>query len=391
MANITRAPGGGAGIYNYVSIPAGSLDAWKAAKAASGSTPARVLCLGDSVLAGFNSSDWLHKAWAGVLFDALTAVYGRSGEFIPTYWADAGNVPGTPPWANSGTGYGQGNWGYGYMAQYTGNSNDDIMVFTTPYACTDLDIVYFDHGLNNWTWRYAVDGSTASGTTVTLTAASYSKRVTITGLTNAPHVLRLGRQSNDAALYPFGVAWYQNRNAGIQMARIGQSGQQMGVWAWTGGGTGDMPTLLQGKAAGNTGFGFPTQPHLAIIALGLNDANISAGGYAFGVAGYEHTARRLIQALRRGVTGCSIVFLAYSNPSSQNSDLTSGYFAGQQNYHMYVAAMERMAKAYGCVFVNIEAKWGETPVGQGYLTDGGAHPNDVGHADIGAVLSSFLV
>jgi hypothetical protein len=49
--------------------------------------------------------------------------------------------------------------------------------------------------------------------------------------------------------------------------------------------------------------------------------------------------------------------------------------------------MRRLADEYCCGLVNIHAKWGETPQGQGFIASGSSvHPTDAGHTDIANVI-----
>ena len=70
--------------------------------------------------------------------------------------------------------------------------------------------------------------------------------------------------------------------------------------------------------------------------------------------------------------------------------MTSGLFGNPHSWHLYLAAMKDVAATYGCAFVDIHAKWGETGVAQGFQTASQPHPNDAGHADIAAVLEGIL-
>jgi hypothetical protein len=273
-------------------------------------------------------------------------------------------------------------WSFGEIAYYNAGTAANAITFTTPYACTDIDIVYLD--ANAGTWNYAVDGG--GSTPVTNTGVGYHKRIQLTGLANTTHTIVCGTQSAANVLMIAGCITYKSRTSGIGFASTAVYGQtQDDAWGQLHGGPADKPSYLQGKGAAATGFGFPSQPSLAMLEYGINDC-----GNGVTVASFTDTLRRLIQALRRGQSRCSILLLGNCNPDAVNGDLTAGNFANSANWVQYLAAMQQTAAYFNCAFVNMHARWGETPLGQGFVNAGGAHPNNAGHADIASVLAGPL-
>ena len=379
--------GGAAALKRWCVVPDGWDDCWKAAKANSGSAPAWLTVIGDSVSAGAVSSDYVNKSWTAVLKGKLAPPYRLYGDFWPTSMsASFATFGGTPPWVmnDTPTWY---RWGMGALPLYSGAPANPVMTFTTPYACTDLDLVYLDYAAGTWT--YTVDGGAAQ--TVTTTGAGYAKRVQATGLANTTHTVAVTGQSASYVALLQGIATYGSRSAGIGFGRIAYSGALAVDDAASNAVPSDMCQQWQGYGATTTGFGFPTQPSLAIVELGINDcANAGSHAGGCGPTQYRRVLTRLVQAFRRGVPNCSVLILGASNPDGVSSDVTSGLFGNPHSWNLYLAAMKDVGATYGCAFVDIHAKWGETGVAQGFQAANQPHPTDAGQADIAAVLAEIV-
>ncbi len=322
----------------------------------------------------------------------LLNTYSRYGDFYPVqysseyYTSASSTFSGTPPWSSiSSTNRFLGQAAYARVYYWTGASSGSA-TFTTPYACATIDIITVDYA--NGTWDYTVDGGSA--TTVTVTGAGspyYLRRTRISGLASTTHTVVISNGSATGALMIAGCAAYTSTSAGIGFAWNAVVGASTTLWL-----NGTFPTDLsvnyQGKiSSAATGFGFPGQPSLAIIGLGINDCQSSTAG---GVAGYEGMLRRFCQAFRRGVSNCSILFLVMSNPDAVNSDQTSGHFSNSQDWHLYTSAVYRIAQMFNTGVFNVHAKWSGKPVGYGFMDAGNCHPNNSGHSDIATVLATIL-
>jgi lysophospholipase L1-like esterase len=145
----------------------------------------------------------------------------------------------------------------------------------------------------------------------------------------------------------------------------------------------------------NVGFGFPTQPDLAIIELGGNDTadpGVTGNAMGAGPEQYYNGLRRLIDAIRRGNPNASIMFVAISipGPDSNSCDFTGTSVDNPVNWPLYLRVMDQLAHEYNCAFVNVHAKWGETILSQGYCTALDFHATDAGHADIASVIAQVI-
>lgn len=391
----------------WLSLPSGWDAAWKAAKAASATTPAQVLMVGDSDAQGFSSTDHMNKGFPYLLRNQLTAKYGRYAD----YWSVAHSAryqsaqgspapTGTMPWTLDTT-FGLNSAQFnGLYTLFQDNTTYPIAFnaagsasFVTPYACTAFDIHYYDWTTTG-TWQYNIDNAASGGlTTVTNGAWGSTRRIAVTGQTNAAHTVRFGASSVQYALGLEGITTYVPGAAGgISFANI--SGSSMRALDWAASANGmpdDRIRQLQGRSktaaatTQDTGYGFPTQPHLAIIELGINDCQQSVG-----LTQYRAALRRMVDAFRRGRDNCSVLFLIAANPSIATSDVTAE-FTHASSWDLYVDQVYGVADQYGCAVLNVHADWMSTPVAQGYTTASDQHPTDAGHQNIANLLSAVLV
>lgn len=372
-------------------LPHGWDDVWVAARNASGSTPCWITVIGDSVGQGSISTDFMATSWYALLRGSLINRYGLYGDFYSlaesarflTY--AGGTYNGTPPWV---IGVAPAAWnahGYGRVPTWT-SAPSNFATFVSPAACTAMDIIYGHPYVSSGTFTYTVDGGT--GVVVSMgNTDQYQHRAQITSLANTTHTIILTAQSADNAAHVWGVATYPSGGTGVGFGKLSAGGVKLIDWTTSSTQPNNRMTLMQGlTSSASTGFGFPTQPHLAIIELGLNDCQ----SLALGPDGFEHGLRLMIQGLRRGRANCSIVLLVPSNPDGQSSDVTSGLLSNPENWPLYAAKMASVARAWNCALVNIHGKWGENGVALGFQGATNPHPIDAGHADIAALLGGIL-
>jgi hypothetical protein len=374
----------------FMRVPPTAMSGWQAAVAQAATQQIRITGMGDSVMAGANATDYLATSYWGVMSAALWNKYGKGGLFLPAAWY-AGQVSGTAPWTMNQTN-GTNTYNYGPTVNWAGQNNVmPLATLVTPFACTDIDLIWVDGTTAGRTWKYSVDGGAEQ--TVTAGGTFAQKRTSITGLSNAIHTITVGRQLNDADILLSGAICYASRTTGVVSSPLATGGFAM--WNLNQPTPqGDLALLMQGRILPSTatGFGAPTQPHCLILAQGLND-NGNAAATPIGGCGptqLYHLYRRYCQAARRGNPNCSIICISYSNPDTDSSDLTSGYFTNPSDWGVYVNVHNRIADEFNGVWINFHAKWGETPVAGGYLTQGAAHPNNVGHADMANALLTLL-
>jgi lysophospholipase L1-like esterase len=369
---------------------------WRAALRASAASPVNIAVLGDSFAYGSGGvSDWNTKPWFSLFRAGLLTKYTQGGDFWhPGYSNEyqvqfGGTFLGTPQFSSLNATNRALSGGIGYVvgAWWTPTPVGNLWTFTTPYACTDIDIFTIDWSVGNFT--YTVDGGATQTVTIASTTSPQTlRRTQITGLANTTHTVVCTGQSVGLGCLLLGCATYKSRTAGLRFGWTAINGATVGTYT-----SSAIPTqqyfVWQGRSgASPTGFGFPGQPDLAIIALGINDC-VGGGVTGFALEGYQGALRRICQALRRGNANCSILFMANSNPDGDNSELTTG-FSNAISWPMYVDRMLNIAIDYNAALVNFHSKWGELGVTNGFQTAADPHPTDAGHADIDTTLSAIL-
>lgn len=390
---------GGVGTASWLYLPDGWDATWQAAKLASLTSPRWLTFIGDSVSTGAVSDDYLNHGFPGLLRAFLASHYNVTGDYY-SEGQSAGFMNGGGPFTLTSTGAVVGT-GINRYAQWSGTPANPGS-FTSPYACTDMDLVYGD--VYAGTWTFTIDGG-ANGTVssptggtvaavggawqVTCTGTGKLNVIKVTGLTSAAHTVVATGQSSDYVIELRGIATYTDRTKGLWIGRAFASGESVVFdHGQLGGGGLDKTLYWQGyqSNAGNlNAMGFPTAPALAIIELGINDAQNN-----YGLAAYKGGLARMCDALRRGYPGCSILLIGPSNPGAASSDVTSNNFTNAALWRDYLAAMKAIADDYRAAFLNIHAKWGSNPVAKGFAAASQPHPTTAGHADIAAVLEALV-
>lgn len=370
---------------------------YRAALRGSATAPVNLAVLGDSFSHGSPAvTDFTNLIWWPRFRSGLLAKYSQGADFwqitqCNAFFAQGGNTyNGTPPFTSVNTSnvalfYG---FGFGAMAWWSPNPAGTLWTFTTPYACTDIDILTIDWFTGSWI--YTVDGGADQTVTIaTAPSPNNLRRTAITGLANTTHTIICKSQSGGNVHAIMGCIAWKSKTVGLRFAWCAAAGAY--VASFTGAGQTALPDwshslIWQGKSGSTeTGFGFPAVPDLAIIALGINDCT----GFGQAPEGYQGGLRRICQAFRRGNPNCSILFMANSNPDGDSSDVTTS-FANSIQWPLYIDRMMNIAIDYNAALVNFHAKWGETGVNQGFQLATDPHPTDNGHADINTTLSALL-
>jgi lysophospholipase L1-like esterase len=396
----------------FLSLPVGWDTAWKAAKTLIGSQRVNVVAIGDSITAGQNSTDIMLDSWFAKFRAAMLAQYNNAlggDHYGLLYAASQGLSTATPPLVTSGVN--STDWTAFYCGFNRGlfagqTTLTPYIACTPPYNVVGFDILYIDYAAGTWTWN--IDG--AANTTVTTTgpgtsAGAIVKKTSIAGLASAAHTLNINTSSvgvNTCNI--LGVTGYAS-TTGLCFANMGWTG--MGLFtgqntnnslADTGKFPPDRLALYQGYQGTTvapsqlSGLGFPSQPDLAIISFGVNDANQSVTR-----ANFRDALDRLVYSLRYGkADACSIIicaqYTADGNAASAtvvtNEDYTS---AGVTSYRDIKAAMIEVAAAQNCAFVDVHGAFGRKPVANGWIhnaTD--IHPSVAGYLKIANLLGSII-
>jgi lysophospholipase L1-like esterase len=141
-----------------------------------------------------------------------------------------------------------------------------------------------------------------------------------------------------------------------------------------------------------SGLGFPAQPDLAIVALGVNDASNSVAKTTF-----RDALDRLVWSLRYGKSdACSIIIVAQytadgtltTATSVANSDYTAGVTTA---YRDIKAAMIEVAQAHTCALVDVHGAFGRKPVTNGWITSvSDIHPTTAGIIKTANLLNAIV-
>jgi len=394
---------------SYLSLPAGWDTAWKAAKGKIGSQCVTVVGIGDSILAGQNSTDILvDSGWARLRASLLAANGNALGgdHYSLLYSALDGMSTANPPLVvsnNSANYYCGFNWG-----RFAANALiAPYVTCTPPYSVTGFDILYLDFAAGNFT--YSVDGGAA--TTITTTgpgtaAGAIVKKVSITGFPLGSHTLSINANTSGAnTCNILGVTGYTSSSSGLCFANMGWSGMGLvtgqsanNALSDTGKFPPDRLALYQGyqgttaSPTALSGLGFPSQPDLAILALGVNDANQGVSR-----ASFRDALERLVWSLRYGRNdACSVAIVAMY---TTDGTLTTATSVANQDYTNNVAtayrdlcaAMVEVAQTQGCAFVDVHGAFGRTPITNGWVhAVNDIHPTPLGYQKIATLLQSIL-
>lgn len=401
---------------------------WFAAKSAKFAFPAWVLFDGDSVTNGVNPANngFLATGWPDQLRTLFLNSSGASvyGDFY-SGWSYNSGAGATNPVAEGFPAFSGGSTTYeGGFGTVLAPSGGLVWIQTidtsqipgwTNGNCTGFDFLHYDWGA--CTWQFLIDGG--KGGSPTVTGATWNgsawvvtntgggattgnvKKVVVRGLSSGTHTIQWGQISSAGNMIPIGVSLFTGRSNGVGFVRSAYSGRRA-VDAATPAGTNlgyaatvtsfpsDKASLWSGSGPANgtaqitpTPFGFPTQPSLAFLAYGINDAANYISPEAYGDA-----LERKIIAYRRGVSGCNVCLIAFSYPDPHNSD---NNLSGNGNrYNRWKRVMAAVAESYNCAYVDIDAKWGGTPVAQGFQVSGNVHPTKAGSADIANTIASII-
>jgi hypothetical protein len=395
----------------YYYLPTDWDAAWKAAKSAVGSQRISVVGIGDSDTAGEGASDIVTTAWWPRLRSALLSANGNrlGGDHFGVLYTPAVNLPkSSTPLTMGGTINTDWTAYYNSFNNVIFNNNAQTPLWTCApaYNVVGFDILYQDFQAGSWT--YNVDGG--SNTTVTVTnngtyATAQVKKISITGLTSGLHTLHINSSSTTNSCTILGITAYAS-TSGICFANNGWQGlglvngdvynnalldtslTPVDRLAMYQGYTGipSAPTAL-------SGLGFPAQPDLAIVALGINDAIASVSR-----ADFRNGLERLIWSLRYGKNdACSIIIVAMycpdgtltnSSTTVANMDYTNAAYVA---YRDIKAAMLECAQANNCAFVDVHSAFGRQPIANGWVTSASnLHPTDAGHLKIATLLGALV-
>lgn len=405
-------------------------DGWRAAKRAAGTTPARVMLIGDSITSGQpgnnaadNTQDWLNESYYGYLRDrlALRINGGLGAEFFglnesilrnpfyhdafgahaPLFYADgaltgpSGTIPGDFGWSVVRHGW----WWIAASTTTTAwaNNTSYMAAFTPPYDdVVQVDALYVNYfGNASANWKYGPNANSSGATTVSgigISGNAVNRTTVYSGAASQPTVY-FGGQGHSSDFYLLGCVAYRSTSGGLQIARHAFTGKTAGEFTSGEGFPSDTAKALMGGHNGTSydAIGFPTCPHLAIFALGINDNNRSqtdASGVNADPHTYMHVLRRVVEAGRRGRPDMSILILLPYYPPVDYADGPG--FAYGDSWVDYHQAAQVVAREYGCALLGVNARWGATAFAQGFTPVNDGHLLAAGYADVAEFIAGVV-
>lgn len=228
-----------------------TLDTWVAKRelVRAGTGDARVLCVGDSTVAGIvtdNTQTWPYKL--ATLLDGDTLLSAQPSLAVPNALTDPRFTLGSG-WPNT---Y---NYGWGIKG-WVVNSPAGNLVYANPDVTADTFVIYHLSTTGSGTLYVSVDGG--AETPYSLAAATAMRKIVIDlGPPSTAHTIAL----RVVGFFQFcGIESYDSTQNYIQVANAGVGSSSASTW------NAANSTLFGGRAA-ITAYA----PDLTLIALGIND------------------------------------------------------------------------------------------------------------------------
>jgi lysophospholipase L1-like esterase len=347
-----------------------ALARFRTAAASSATANCDVYFLGDSIFEGFYASavrnGLVERVRRGLQqrYNPAT-VAGGEGYLAPM--SDGMGTPAPGPWTYGGTpgrpAPGVDPNGWALSGRYVMLDSADDWAEVTFYG--DQFAIVYTQGSGTGTLGFSVDGG-AVQTHVTTNATLQSGKLLVGGaLTRGQHTVRF-TASAGLVIVDGILALDGDLTTGVRVFNGGHAGYDSADFP----GAGRWNDLFR-----NGG----TTPDLVCIALGANDV---ANGIT--AAQYEINLGNIVDKIRASSAGSalsSILLWAYH----RRGNITD------VAWQAYVDAMERVAVAKGCAFLDSHDMLDAPPsTGSGATFTDSVHPNDAGHAAYAEALLDFL-
>lgn len=323
--------------------------------AMDGMKEAHVAVLGSSTVAGMGDTGGL--GWVVRLRDVIAA---RGGVLAGTGWVFWGNAIASGDTRVTRSGTGAALVANRLRASLTGVGT--WAQFNADRPGTQVDITYLNNG---GPFSYSIDG--AAPVTVTTSGSQTYGTVTVTGLTNATHTVRVAATSTAPAAV-IGVRVTNPAANGLTVTRAGISGSKASDWA-----NGSVVGLpIRDVTA--------LSPQVVVISVGINDATAGATP-----AAVKTSFLSIVQQLRDAGALPIINVMPHAQPFS----ITAA------QWDAYVSALYEVADTAGVALVDMNYRWGDWNTAEKSGLFGSpsdlAHPGPAGHADHARVMADVLI
>lgn len=367
--------------------------------------PVQIGCWGDSITEGVGTENAGNvvsnvvadrDGWPGQLRVLLAQRFGTlAGSAICPYYSgtDSRVVRSGAPTSDSTV---------GAMKQGGRLKTTDAFEFTTP-ACTAVDILYYAGGASDGIltggFSYQIDGGTVTtGLATGVSASPGYKVLTVSGLSNTAHVVRLVGLHASNVQHISGIRYHNGQ--GVVVSRWARAGwtllDALGIGETARNNACVGNAYNQSRVAAMWGaYG----EHLTIIALGQNDGtlqNVAMNGGATypTVDVYEGYLRQAVAQVA-SYGGCTLLLNTALPPSGGVT-----VPAGGQSYYAYHDAARRIARDTDHVaHLSMADRWGRNgdasnnetgPLGM-LSGSTSVHPSRRGYGDMaGALLQTLL-
>ena len=358
--------------------------AWKAAvgKVRSGTSDAKILCIGDSTTYGTAASmpeGWMNQnSWPSMMAKFLNNNSAASERGLAVPPSDGSSVPARTEdtrwtlgadWSRS-TVAGLGLGGKGSV--YTGVPGATYLDFKDPYIVADrFDVYYLRISTSTWgTFRAVVNGGGTPVEVPTSGAATSSVGVvTVNAPTRAAgQTLRIRNSGTAGSVYIIGVEAYDSTRRRIRVGNSASSGSTSAGWL--------TPHASFGDAWNVFGFLKAYKPDLTIIDLGINDASPTA---PVDVPTYIANVKRIADAAE--AEGSGVLF---------KTMIPSGPQGGPRwvREKEYVEALKSIAPQRAVLDIFNHYTYDRNNA-KGWMSDS-AHGVDALYADEGSLVAEYL-
>lgn len=334
----------------------------------------KVYCIGESNTRGEYSSDEVNKSWVGVMKSSLQKQFGNAGEgFISIY--EGALSSGTKPRWTLGNGWsvsGASNEltsNVGGFGGCFGISNKNTSPVSLTFTGTDLELLYAK-AKEGGTAVVTIDGKRVGTINCLGEAASFSHRVSYSGLTNATHSLVITPNTTSNIFIEGAIASLDKK--GIEVDKIAISSKMASYF------TTDLTKEIWNSSQ---------EPDLVLLSFGINEA-----GNKVSVEKYKASMIDLVTYWQgRGSNVCLI-------SNQKPTDLWT------TNWPAYVASLYEIADTYNTGVIDIYKAYfkdytaaqksglfgmaiNDYSGGSGTNT---AHPSDKGYKYIGDIIYDNL-
>ena len=346
-------------------ITAANTDKWRPKLAAvrAGTARAKVLCIGDSTSYGSGSTNGQINSWVSLVRQALDTNYApaTNGLVIPKYQNGAGQ---SSSYLIAGSGWLTALQGWAGRSSYSsGAATSGSLNYAPGFRCDRVDIYYINHSNPsfNAVVNVNLNGSSIGTFDTAVGSGSNFAKVTMSFTATDNPTIGLTRLGTGGSTWIVGMEAYLSTSPAIGVGNAGIEGTATLQWQDDASTTSSLKALRL------------YAPDLSVIMLGVNDSTGTSK------VDYKSRLTNIVKAAKES----GDVMLMSPVPTN---DATRA-----ANEALYRDAAQEIATRYGCIFLDLFARWGTWAAAnaKGYMFDD-THPNDAGYQDIKTAVYTAL-